>query len=425
MFLKQFPAVPTLQSPKFARLEPVEQSREGSAGLFTLSIPATVEKNDISTFEAEAIARYVFTEVHARRRTFGDFLILTRKKKDIEVYADALGAAADPSRGQRRRRVRRFAGSSPLALLLRALADPQDGVSLVGVLRGPLFGLSDRDLFAYRQAGGWFSIFSDAPIDVRAAVNRVGAAMASLRLMHRWTQILPVGAAVERILEDSGYLALAATTPGGVEAGDLLHAVDRVRASSKSGYTLADAADALEPDADESSDVESLPLEPGRTMWCASMNLHKAKGLEAPVVFLADPLSGVKPRVDARIIREGVKRAAISRSRRNSGRVRRWLASRKIGTSTKPRSSSTSQAEEKRLLYVAATRAKEMLVIGRWQGTTSSDGPWGVFEGFLQTAKELDSCVRDDRPAPQMSDLSATAAAAAAIERADGAPCGR
>jgi hypothetical protein len=54
-------------------------------------------------------------------------------------------------------------------LLLRALSDPQDGVSLVGVLRGPLFGISDQDLFAFRQAGGWFSIFSGA--DQRSTPN--------------------------------------------------------------------------------------------------------------------------------------------------------------------------------------------------------------------------------------------------------------
>ena len=50
VFLKQFPAVPTLQSPQYTRLEPVERKPTGSAGLFTLSIPATVEKNAISTF---------------------------------------------------------------------------------------------------------------------------------------------------------------------------------------------------------------------------------------------------------------------------------------------------------------------------------------------------------------------------------------
>ena len=38
-----------------------------------------------------------------------------------------------------------------LALLLRALSDPQDSVALVGVLRGALFGISDQQLFAHKQ----------------------------------------------------------------------------------------------------------------------------------------------------------------------------------------------------------------------------------------------------------------------------------
>ena len=49
-----------------------------------------------------------------------------------------------------------------LTVLLRALADPQDQLTLVNVLRGPLFGLSDRELFEYKQSGGWFSIFSNS-----------------------------------------------------------------------------------------------------------------------------------------------------------------------------------------------------------------------------------------------------------------------
>ena len=48
-------------------------------------------------------------------------------------------------------------------MLLRALADPQDPLSLVAVLRGPLFGISDPELFAFKQAGGWFSIFQRTP----------------------------------------------------------------------------------------------------------------------------------------------------------------------------------------------------------------------------------------------------------------------
>lgn len=104
-----------------------------------------------------------------------------------------------------------------------------------GVLRGPFFGVSDRDLFTYKQAGGWFSIFADAtgvcdqPTAGTESSARVRTALEALRQYHRWTRLLPAGAALERILEHTGYLALAATAPGGVEAGDLLHAVDRVR----------------------------------------------------------------------------------------------------------------------------------------------------------------------------------------------------
>ena len=70
--------------------------------------------------------------------------------------------------------------------------------------------------------------------------------------------MLPAAGALERILEASGYLALAGTTPGGVDAGDVLHAVDRVRQVVETGGSLADAADALEADREATSEVESL-----------------------------------------------------------------------------------------------------------------------------------------------------------------------
>ena len=151
--------------------------------------------------------------------------------------------------------------------MLRVLSDPQDGTSLVGLLRGPLFGISDPELFAFRQAGGWFSIFNDVVCDP------VSSALISLRQMFRWTRLLPAGPVLERILEHTGYLALAATTPGGVEAGDLLHAIDRVRQVTGRGHSLADAALALEADTEAAGDVESLPLEPGRSDVVRVMNL--------------------------------------------------------------------------------------------------------------------------------------------------------
>ncbi len=415
VFKTQFPSTASSHSPQYARLDPVDKKPTGPAGIYTLTIPADVERGEIPLFEADAIARYVHAEVAARRRKYGDFLILTRKKRGLQVYADALERLQIPAEVSGAGAF----GESPevleLGLLLSALADPQDAVSLVGVLRGSLFGISDRDLFAYRQAGGWFSIFANAPQGAHPGAQRVIDALLSLRTMHRWTQVLPVGAAVERILEESGYLALAATSPGGIEAGDLLHAVDRVRAIVEAGYTLSDAADALEPDADESSEVESLSLEPGRTDVVRVMNLHKAKGLEASVVFLANPMSATRPWVDARIIREGV-------TARGYFKITKEFASGGQKTVGEPQDWDTYEAEEKvyleaeetRLLYVAATRAKEMLVIGRWARPNKSNRPWDVFDPFLSKANELPSPASVLPGMTESVDLSAAAMSAAA-----------
>lgn len=418
VFATQFPAAPTTHSPMFARLEPARTKVTGQHGLFTLTTPDTVDKSDIPAHEAAAMARFVQVEVASGRRAFGDFLILLRKKKDMEVYAHAFEEQQIPVEVSGAGAFGDSREVLQLALLLRAIADPQDGVSLVGVLRGALFGLGDRDLFAYRQAGGWFSIFADAPKSELDAVVRVAAALSSLRQMHRWTQVMPIAAAVERILERTGYLALAATTPGGVEAGDLIHAVDRIRAIVEDGFTLADAADALQPDADESSDVESLPLEPGRDDVVRLMNLHKAKGLEAPVVFLANPLSGVLLRVDVRVVREADKAHGYFQIKRKFGQGDKVVAEPAGWEQHHADELLYIQAEEQRLLYVAATRAKDMLVISRWGKSSGGRHPWEVFDSFLGKAEELTVPASAEPPATQAVDLSADTATAA-IARAE------
>jgi len=76
------------------------------------------------------------------------------------------------------------------------------------------------------------------------------------------------------------------------------------------------------------------------------------------------------------------------------------------------------QAEEQRLLYVAATRAKDMLVISRWAKSAGGRRPWEVFDRFLGKAKELAVPASVNPPAAQAVDLSPDTAAAA-VARAD------
>jgi ATP-dependent helicase/nuclease subunit A len=120
------------------------------------------------------------------------------------------------------------------------------------------------------------------------------------------------------------------------------------------------------------------------------MNLHKAKGLEANVVFLADPTGGFSTRIDSHIERQGLKAQGWFRIERKSegsyafkllGEHADWPAHE---AAERP----YRAAEEDRLLYVAATRAREALVISRCSGSLKNPA-WGVLNQFLDSAKEL------------------------------------
>ncbi|HVW90613.1 MAG TPA: UvrD-helicase domain-containing protein, partial [Gaiellaceae bacterium] len=164
VFEATFPSEPTPQAPRFAPLQAYRQPRANQPDIVKLDLAGVDTKDDaLRKEEAARIARYIRAEVDAKRRTFGDFMILTRKKKSLRPYATALEELEIPIEVTGAGAFDESDEVRELAQLLQALADPQDAVALVGVLRGPLFGLSDRDLFAFRQAGGYFSLFAEEP----------------------------------------------------------------------------------------------------------------------------------------------------------------------------------------------------------------------------------------------------------------------
>jgi ATP-dependent helicase/nuclease subunit A len=464
VFRTRFPAAATQQAPQFAPLRPKPGARDRGPSLFTLTLAHALSGADQRQDEAARIARYIRAEVDAGRRRFGDFMILTRKKRGLQALADALESLEVPLEVSGAGAFGESNEVQQLAALLTALADPQDAVALVGVLRGPLFGLSDRELFAHRQAGGRLNLFDDStaqasratrpavatpptpPPDKRRAAlplfdavddataeadgpdvvpdGPVASALRTMRRWFKWSRMLPAGAALDRILEDSGYLALAAATPDGVEAGDLLHAIDRVRASVEAGFTLAQSADALaassglDEEPQDSSEIESLPLRPGRTDVVRLMNLHKAKGLEAAVVFLADPTGGFKPRVDVRIVRDdgpGADRKPLGyfSITPDRGWGAKPIAEPEEWDRFEQEELAYLSAENDRLLYVAATRAKDMLVVSR--GGSKGTPAWAELEPFLKGVPEL--AVPAAAPPASLHTVDLSTAAIAAADR--------
>src|SRR5581483_3617950 len=341
---------------------------------------------------------------------------LTCRRGSLDAYARALEALGVPVEVSGASGFAASPAVRVLADLLRALADPDDQPAVVGVLRGRLFGLSDAALFRHRQAGLPLGLAVPLPPD---AAGPVADALRQLRELARWTRRLPPAAALGRVLEATGWLADAvAGSAGGAEGGHLLHAVDRVRQVAEDGGTLADAARALEGDL-ESTEVESQPLEPGRRDVVRVMNLHRAKGLEAPVVFLADPLGGLADQVDVRIVRDGARAEGyfplVRYRERDWGWQREVLGEPAGWADHEAAERRFLDAERRRLLYVAATRARDLLVVSRWAGAGGGSRPWEAFAPFLDAAPRLrvPALALDSSPAP--GDSGADDAPAAAV----------
>jgi ATP-dependent helicase/nuclease subunit A len=415
-------------SPAFEKLDPVRPGSDSKQvlGVATLTVPEAEDSAATVAVEARLIASYVHAEVASKRRAYGDFLVITRLKPRLGAYAEGFDALEIPTEVSGAGLFCASAEVQVLASLLRALADPLDAVALVGVLRGPLFGLSDPDLFRFHQAGGRFELNIPLPEAADAKAEKAlettyGPAlsvMRQLREMLHLTRRLPLAAAIDAILDCTGWLALAATTPGGARAGHLLQAVDRVRQIVESGGGLVDAADALSED-ESSSESEAQPLEPGRRNVVRLMNLHKAKGLEAPVVILADPLHTFEFPISLRVERDGSSaKGHLRLVRKNaSGFGGTTLAQPIAWDAHEEEEKKYVAAERLRLLYVAGTRAKDLLVVCR-SADGSQNKAWREFEGYLDRMPALTVALAKPVAVKLEVDLSAKARAAADSERA-------
>jgi ATP-dependent helicase/nuclease subunit A len=158
----------------------------------------------------------------------------------------------------------------------------------------------------------------------------------------------------------------------------------------------------------EDDESDAPVLEPGRREVVRVMNLHKAKGLEGRVVFLADPLGGVKPRADLHIAREAGRARGYLPITKAKGDWGKDILGLPAGWDALEASElDFVRAEETRLLYVAATRARETLVVSQWAGKPRSVVlPWRELDVFLKARPTLKTPIHPKPPATALPDLS-------------------
>lgn len=380
VFPGPFPPRPNAHQAAFAPLLPQSDPVE-THGVFWYEIEcARASQEAVAREDGRRLAAWIEGRVRAGERKPCDFLILTYRKDHLDVYARALEARNIP--------VQVTGAGVPveaelreLLLLLRALADPGNEILTVAVLLGLFFGLDYEQLAAHRLEGRDFR-FERLPRRPEDDVER------ALERMHAWWQLArrhPAEVAIGRIVDELGLLPyLAAGELGASSAGALVHLLEHLSRAGIRGQTaLAPALELLQAALGD-EDAEA-PLEPGHGNAVRVMNLHKAKGLEATVVVLACPAGLPEHPPTRRIERPAAGDPVGWLTVDVQERRWRWrtLARPKEWDAHAAEERRYEEAERIRLFYVAATRAKQELVVSRFRKTDKSS-PWRSLYGALE-----------------------------------------
>jgi ATP-dependent helicase/nuclease subunit A len=271
--------------------------------------------------------------------------------------------------------------------LLRAIVDPDDEVSIVAFLRGPLNGADDDALYRFTRAEGKFSPFVDLP---DGTDDRIAAGLRILRDAIRDAQKHPPAAAIARLFDRLGLLPLAASRERpGTRSGNLLLALNIARESSARGESLAAIVEQFDDLIESNPDIEELDVDPARTDAVRLMNLHQVKGLEAPVVFLIDPADERPFDINLYVDRSGQESRGHFVVTRAWGKGKKVLGAPPGWEGYEQTEKEFKRAEKMRLLYVAATRAKRMLIVGYRQTAKGIKGAWGELAGRVRERLQM------------------------------------
>ncbi len=382
----RFPPLGTERQASFAPLEPQRNEGLDSAGTWVMEIPDRPGDGKAGgpTEEASTLAGWIAGRVAGGERAPSDFMILTRTKRNLARHARALESWGLPVQVSGAR-VGLQEEIQELTLVLEALADPGNPIQVTAALTGLFLGVDHPSLMEAVDTG--------VRLDPRVRPTGAGAAVDALNRLRRWwrrSRTVPADVLVAEILADSGLLPwIVGGELGGVRGGALTYALELIRGSGLDGDTSISGALRALTTGLEDEDWEA-PLEPGRTGGVRVMNVHKAKGLEAPVVILADPY-----RIMDHTIRELVDRGS---SMTPQGWVEIGVhgSSRGFDVLARPggwevlRSGEEEfeAAEETRLLYVAGTRARDELIVVRARDQKkAAASPWAPFHDSLDPAE--------------------------------------
>jgi ATP-dependent helicase/nuclease subunit A len=355
-----------------------EATRKGEGRAELTVFDSVGNTKDNRKAEAAALARKiqdfkgtfeVYQDGKRRPCSYGDMAILLKNRTHLAVFEDALSIANIPFVVVKGVGFYTTPEVEILKSILFFLIDPSDNYALFNVLRSPLFSLGYEDLFeimqksAGKKPGFLCKVFLDE-LQLKESNKQSGlfddmggddlskrmrAISASLNEWLALAQDIPYSAAIEKILSKSGGWRYLHEKQRHVNAKKFIQLVESFEINGASGLEIREKlikASAKSDEAKANINTEGMDA-------VKIMTIHASKGLQFPMVFLPCLDEDGSKQSGSIVLDEDVEKGIIlayedeSKKRNDMPMFRRF----------KERAAD----EEKRLFYVAVTRAMDYL----------------------------------------------------------------
>lgn len=329
---------------------------------------------DKATFEAKLIAdkmnemmktQLVTDKITKKLRPmrFSDVVILMRSPgKSANTFIRVLQENGIPAFAESKTGYYDTTEVETVLNLLRVMDNPYQDIPLVAVLHSPIFSFTDEEMAMLQKKDGYLIDALQAYTEEHTDFEKGKRFLHYLWEKRKTVQEIPIHTFLETLLEETGYLSYVTAMPGGrSRKANIQKMIEQAVSYEATSYKgLFHFVHYIEQ-------LKKYNVDMGEASWMsenddavAVMSIHKSKGLEFPIVFVAET---------GRKLNDADSRGRMTLHAKFGAGLDYIDSANRIKMSPTYKKAVARAikwdmyAEEMRILYVAMTRAKEKLIL--------------------------------------------------------------